>query len=92
MVTQEVRERYGDEASAGATVISQNRNEFTEAAANFDAAILEESAVRAQLQREINLTDHATGAFDERDEDKTEEYAVRNCSHPERNRVEHATG
>ena len=48
--------------------------------------------MRAQFQRAINLTDHATGAFDEREEDKTEEYAVRNRSHPERNRVEHATG
>ena len=34
-VTQEVRERYGDEASAGATSISQNIDEFTEAAAKY---------------------------------------------------------
>ena len=69
-VIQEVRERYGDKASAGATVISQNSNKFAEAVANFDATILEESATRSQLQREVNLTDHATGTVDEREEDK----------------------
>ena len=46
---------------------------------------------RAQSQRAVNLTDHATGTADERKEDKTDEYAVRNRYHPARKRVEHAT-
>ena len=44
------------------------------------------------MQREVNLTDHATGTVDEREEDKTEEYAVRNRSQPAKNRVDHTTG
>ena len=91
-VTQEGRERYGDEALAGATSISQNSDKFIEAEADFDTAIAENSAARARSQRAGNLTNHATGTVAEIEEDKTEEDEARNRYQPERNRVEEATG
>ena len=92
LVTQEGTEIYGSEASAGATSIAQNSKDFIEAAVKFDAVRPDKSAARAKSQRAGNLTNHATETVDERKEDKTEEDEARNRSHPERNRVEQATG
>ena len=92
LVTQDFRESYGDEAAAGATSILQNNYALVEAADEFDAARSEESAARSISQKAGNLTNHATGAVAEHEEDKTEEDAARNRSHPERNRVEQAMG
>ena len=71
MVTQEGRERYGDDAAVGVKEILQNGDKFVDAAAEFDAERAEESVVRARLQRAVNLTGHATGTVDERKEEET---------------------
>ena len=51
LVTQEGRDLYGGEVAAGAEVISQKDNKFVYAAAEFDAARVEESAAMAHSQR-----------------------------------------
>ena len=71
LVNQEVRYRYGNEATADVAAISQNDNEFVKVAAEFDTSISEESASRARLQRAGNLTKYLKGAVENREEDKT---------------------
>ena len=48
LVTQEGQERYGNNAAAGAMVISKNNDNFVDAAAELDAAKMEESAAMAR--------------------------------------------
>ena len=67
MLTQEGRDSYIEEVEVGATAILQNDDEFVDAAADFDASRVKESAARAHLQRPGNLTNHATGTVDERE-------------------------
>ena len=97
LVNQESRESYGKEAAEESTAISQGDDEFDgtdkefeEARVEdnpFDAARSEESGVGALLQRAWNLSGHATGAVNEREEEEEEENAAENRKQPARNPV-----
>ena len=70
----------------------QGNDKFTGADDDFEATPAEDSAAREQLQMTRNLSGHATGTANEREEDKSEENTERNCMQPARNPVEQATG
>ena len=92
LVNQDGREIYGDDAAEVATDILQGDNKFFGAEDTFEVACAEESLARARSQRAGNLSRHAKGTANEREEDGAEENAARNLTHPARNPVQQATG
>ena len=87
-MTHEGRERYGNEAVAGAAEISQNDDDFVNTAAEFDAARTNESAAMARLQQARGLTDHAAGTAAEREEGEKGESLAMERSQPARNLID----
>ena len=92
LVNQEGRECYGDKAAAGAASMSQNDDNFVNAAAELNAARTGKSAGRVRSQRVRGLTDHVTGAAAERDDEEKEESAAMERLQPARNLVGQASG
>ena len=71
-LNQEGKDIYVEEATEGATAISQGNNEFFRADDEFEAACADERASRARLHRVGNLVRHATGTASECDKDELE--------------------
>ena len=91
MATQEGQERYRNKATADATDISQNDNNFVDAADNLDAERMEMSAAMARSQRARGLTNNLTRTAEDIDAEVKEKSETMERLDPTRNLVDQTT-
>ena len=91
-MTQKGHESYGNDASAGATDISQSNNHFFNTVAELDESITKESVEMVQSQRSMGLTNLTMGTAAKIDSEGIEESAAIERSHTEINIIDQTMG